>query len=128
MIRTLSLATVLAAAIVLPAIAQDAKPVPAAPPAATSAQQSGMLLTGPEALAWAGKPIYTSDGKKIGVVAAFQRGSDNKVIEMHADVGGFLGIGETRVKLAPAQFKLADERVVLELTAAQAKDLPKVQK
>ena len=47
---------------------------------------------------------------------------------MHADIGGFLGLGQTRVKLAPAQFKLQGDRVVLDLTAAQANDLPKVQK
>ena len=130
MMRTLSLATVLAAALVLPAMAQDAKPGPRAPPAATSPQQQGdsITLTSQEAQAWIGKPVYSSDGKKIGEVAAFGRGTDDKVITMHADTGGFLGMGETRVSLTPAQFKLAGDRVVLDLTAAQAKDLPKVQK
>jgi hypothetical protein len=47
---------------------------------------------------------------------------------MQADIGGFLGLGETRVRLTPAQFKLQGDRAVLDLTAAQAKDLPKVQK
>jgi hypothetical protein len=64
----------------------------------------------------------------LGDVAAFARGTDNSVTEMHLDIGGFLGFGETRVKLTPAQFKLQDDRVVLGLTAEQAKDLPKVQK
>ena len=64
----------------------------------------------------------------MGEVAAFQRSGDNSVTEMHADIGGFLGIGETRVRLTPAQFKLQGDRVLLDLTAAQAKDLPTVQK
>ncbi len=62
------------------------------------------------------------------VAAAFLRTSDNKVTELHADIGGFLGIGEHRVRLAPAQFSLHSDRVVLELTAAQSKELLKIQK
>ena len=50
-----------------------------------------------------------------------------KVTEMHADIGGFLGIMQTRVKVLPAQFKLQGDRVVLvDVTAEQAKALPKV--
>jgi hypothetical protein len=130
MLRILSLATVVAAAIALPAIAQDTKAPPAAPPAATSPQQQGdsISLTSQAAQAWIGKPVYSSDGQKLGEVAAFARGADDKITAMHADTGGFMGMGETRVRLSPAQFKLSGDRVVLELTAAQAKDLPKVAK
>lgn len=137
MIRSLSLAAVLAAAITLPAYAQDTPAkAPVAPsvttaPAAgvtTAPKAVGMTLTAQEALAWVDKPVYSRDGKKLGEVVAFLRSTDNTVNEMHADIGGFLGIGETRVKLAPAQFKLQVDRVVLDVTAAQAKDLPKITK
>lgn len=50
-----------------------------------------------------------------------------KVTEMHADIGGFLGLGETRVRVLPSQFKLMDDRVVLSITAERAKTLPKVE-
>ena len=50
------------------------------------------------------------------------------IAKMHADIGGFLGLGETRVKLMPAQFTLQGDRVILNVTAAQAKDLPKILK
>ena len=125
MMRTLSIVTVLAAAVILPAFARDSISGPGSTTAAPSARQGSIFLTSQEALAWIDKSVYSSDGKKIGEVAAVQRGDDNKVIEMHANTGGFLGLGETRVKLLPAQFKLTGDRVVLELTAAQAKDLPK---
>jgi hypothetical protein len=128
MIRTLTLATALAAVIALPAIAQDVK----APVAATntmSAQKAAWLsLTSQEAEAWIGKPVYSSDGKKLGEVAAFQRSSDNKVTEMHADIGGFLGLGEHRIRLMPTQITLQSDRVVLDLTSEQAKQLPKIAK
>lgn len=127
MMRTLALATILACAFTLPAIAQDTT---VKSPSATTDQKdaAGLMLTAEQAKTWLGKPVHSSDGKKIGDVAAFARGADNSVTEMHADIGGFLGLGETRVKLTPAQFKLQDDRAVLDLTAAQAKDLPKVQK
>ena len=89
---------------------------------------ANMKLTAQEEKAWFDKPVYSSDGTKIGNVAAFARGTDSSISEMHADIGGFLGLGETRVRLMPAQFKLQGDRVVVNLTAAQAKDLPKVQK
>lgn len=142
MIRSLSLATVLAVAITLPAYAQDTPAKAPVAPSATTApatavpaagvtnapKGAGMVLTAQEALAWVDKPVYSSDGKKLGEVVAFMRSADNTVNEMHADIGGFLGIGETRVKVAPAQFKLQTDRVVLDVTAAQAKDLPKIAK
>ena len=126
MMRALSLATIVAAAVALPAIAQDSKGI--APPAATAKPAPAMMLTAAEAQAWVGKPIYSSDEKKIGSIVAFARGSDNVVKEVHADIGGFLGLGETRVRLLPAQVMLRSDRVVLDLTAAQAKDLPTIQK
>ena len=155
MIRTLSLVTVLATSVALPALAEDAKTiVPGTAPTSTmsdqvpapemkrdaketaneygpgAAQQDASIsLTEQDVLKWLDKPVYTSDGKKIGEVAAFQRdAATNKVIGMHADIGGFLGLGQTRVKLTPAQFKLQGDRVVLDLTAAQTNDLPKAQK
>jgi sporulation protein YlmC with PRC-barrel domain len=125
MIRTLTLATALAAVLALPAIAEDIK---APSTAASSAQTAGLSLTSQEAEAWIGKPVYSSDGKKLGEVAAFQRAADNKVTEIHADIGGFLGLGEHRIRLLPAQINLASDRIVINMTAAQAKELPKIAK
>ena len=128
MIRTLSLATILAAAIALPAIAQST-PAPApASPSVAAPSAANLMLTADQAKTWIGKPVYSSDDKKIGEVVAFARGSDNKVTEMHAGIGGFLGLGETNVRLTPAQFQLQGDRVILNVTSAQAKDLPKVVK
>jgi PRC-barrel domain len=96
------------------------------PPAATKPDESKVTLTEEQAKSWIDKRVFSSDGKELGEVAAFKRGIDNTVLEMHADIGGLLGIGETRVSLPPAQFKLQNDRVVLTLTEEQAKALPKV--
>lgn len=87
-----------------------------------------IMLTDEQAKGWVNKPLYSSDGKNLGEVAAFTRDGAGKVTEMHADVGGFLGIGETRVRLMPSQFALGSDRVVLSMTSEQAKTLPKIAK
>ena len=88
---------------------------------------ASISLTDQVAKTWIDKPVYSSDGKNIGEVVVFQRDADNKVTGMHIDIGGFLGMGQTRVSVAPRQFKLQGDRVVLDLTAEQSKVLPKVQ-
>lgn len=128
MIKTITLAAMFAAAVSLTAVAQSTT---VSPPAAGATmpmvQGTAMVLTAEQAKGWVSKPIYSSDGKNVGEIAAFARGTDDKVNEMHADIGGFLGLGETRVKLTPAQFKLSGDRATIDMTAAQAKDLPRVQ-
>ncbi len=95
-------------------------------PTGTTAATSAPTMTEAQAKQWVDKAVYSSDNKNLGSVAAIQRDASGKVTEMHADIGGFLGIGSTRVKLEPSQFKLSGDRVQLDLTSEQAKQLPKV--
>ena len=111
-----------------PAIAENVKAPAAATDTASVQRGASLALTEQEAKGWVDKPVYSSDGQKLGEVAAFLRTADNNVSELQADIGGFLGMGEHRIRLAPAQFSLHSDRVVLDLTAAQAKELPKIQK
>jgi hypothetical protein len=109
------------------ALAQTTPTTPQSPPtAATKPNETKVTLTEEQVKSWIDKPVFSSDGKEVGEVAAFKRAADNTVLEMHADIGGILGIGETRVSLTPAQFKLQTDRVLLTLTEEQAKALPKV--
>jgi hypothetical protein len=91
-------------------------------------QASAVTMTEDQAKEWVDKAVYSSDGKEIGEVYEFKRSADNKVTELHADIGGFLGMGESRVKLTPSEFKLQGDRVVLNITEEQAKALPKLEK
>jgi hypothetical protein len=93
--------------------------------AAPVPKNAALSLSEQEAKTWIDKPVYSSDGKNIGEVVDFQRDADKKVIGMHADIGGFLGFWQTRVNLKSTQFKLQTDRIILDLTAAQAKELPK---
>lgn len=156
MLKLLSGASIVALIAIAPAAAQTTSPSTTTPPAATqdksttppaatqdkSAQpekQSGaqpgaqsqpasMTMTEEDAKNWVDKPVYSSDGKEIGEVVEFKRTSGNQVSELHADIGGLMGMGETRVKLMPSEFKLQGDRVVLNVTEEQAKALPKVKK
>ncbi len=94
MLGTVSAQWDLATAITLPAIAQDTT---VKSPSATTVQKDAavLMLTAEQAKTWICKPVHSSDGKKIGDVAAFARGTDNSVTEMPAGIGGFLGLGET---------------------------------
>ena len=147
MLKLLSGASIAALIAISPAIAQTTTP-DTTPPAATQDKspstttpsvQSGtqpatqqaataVTLTADQAKEWVDKPVFSNDGKEIGEVYEFKRTADNKVTELHADIGGFLGMGETRVKLAPSEFKLQGDRVVLNISEEQAKALPKIEK
>ena len=100
------------------------------PPAAssTTTTKDGLVLTEAQAKAWIKKAIFSSDGKNVGEVTALKRDASGKVAELQAGIGGFLGMGETQVRLMPEQFKLENDRVVLSLTAEQVKTLPKIVK
>lgn len=142
----LSLALTLAAASAAFAQTSTTTTPPATPPAATppattapsttspssttspTAASRDVILTEEEAKKWIDKTVYSSDNQNVGEVAAFNRDSSGKVTEMHADVGGFLGIGERRVKLMPGQFSLQGDRVVLNVTAEQVKAMPAIAK
>lgn len=112
-----------------------AAPAPAAPaardatpPPASIEKRSAHKLTDEQAKSWINKVVYSSDNKNVGEVAAFNRDTAGNVVELHADIGGFLGIGETRVRVMPDQFQFASDRVTLNLTSDQVKALPKLAK
>ena len=151
MIRQLSLATAFVSAFALSAAATEpvSAPIDAAKPAASTAVVpiveelaetmkpaatidmpttvvDSIVLTEVQGRDWIDKSVYSSDGKNLGEVVSFQRNADNMVIGLHADIGGFLGMGQTRIAVKSSQFKLEGDRVVLGLTAAQAKVLPEV--
>jgi hypothetical protein len=108
--------------------ANDPAASPAPSDSAAVTAGDSVLLTDAEAKAWIDKVIFSSDGKNVGEVAAFARDSKGNISEMHADVGGFLGLGETRVRILPSEFKLAKDRVVLNFAADKIKTLPHLEK
>jgi hypothetical protein len=93
----------------------------------SAANTGAPMMTDAEAKNWINKTVYSSDGKNLGEVSAIDRDASGHVRELHADIGGFLGLGETRVKVLPSQFKLSSDRVILNVTGDQANTLPKIE-
>jgi hypothetical protein len=113
--------------------AEKMEPAPGATPTPTMPKRQpttdvGVKLTEDEAKALIDANVVSSDQKTVGEVAAIQRDGDGKVVELHADIGGFLGIGETRVRIMPSQFTVSDKRILLTLTKEQVDALPKIEK
>lgn len=111
-----------------PSAAVESATPPVAPPEKmeSALPTDAQVMSAEQEKAWINKVVYSSDDKNVGEVAAFARDSSGKVIEMHADIGGFLGLGETRVRILPSDYTLAGDRVLLKVTAEQAKSFPKI--
>ena len=140
-----------AAGLMLATAAYGQTTIPTTPPAAKTAPgaavQNGAAMTSPpatvtprattaspvhrtdeQAKVWIGKAVYSSDGKNLGDVAELIRDPSGDVTALIANVGGFLGIGQTQVRIAPAQFSIDADRIVLRLTADQVKSMPHTEK
>lgn len=101
---------------------------PAQQSAATTTGPAELTLTDDQAKEWIGRSVYSSDGEQLGEIADIKRGPDNKVSELHVDIGGFLGIGETRVRVTSDKVQeIKDDTMVLSLVEADADNLPRVE-
>lgn len=79
---------------------------------------TGAALTATEE--WIGRSVFSSDGKELGKVASIEE--DGAIF---VDIGGFLGLGETRSRIAPEKIQsVTDDRIMLSLTEGEAKNLP----
>ena len=111
MIRQLIIATALTAAFALPAAADKGPNQP---------------LTAQEAQGWIGKPVYSNNGKEVGKVTVLTNSADNKATELRADIGSATGSGKHPIILPATRFSLEGDRVIIDMTAAQATKLPKM--
>ena len=74
---------------------------------------------------WIGRPVYSSDNKKIGEIIEIKRDPDNKVTEAYIDIGSFLGIGATRYRVTSDQIQeVKPDGLVLTLKETEVKSVP----
>ena len=111
MIRTLIFAAALALAFASPASAGKG------PDQALSAQ---------DAKGWVGKPVYSNDGKELGTVTRLDSSPENKATQLYTDIGSVTGSGKHQIILPATRFSLEKDRVVVDMTSAQAAKLPKM--
>ncbi len=110
-IRPLIVATALAAAFTMPAVAGKGPDQP---------------LSAQDAKGWVGKPVYSNDGKELGKVSRLNSSAENKATQLYTDIGSTTGSGRHQIILPATRFSLENDRVVLDMTAAQAAKLPKM--
>ena len=109
--------TVLAVA-VLAIAAASAGAAPATAPANTAAAVSTSLAY----QEWIGRSVESSDGQSLGQVSGLNEDDQN---EFYVDLGGFLALGETRVRVSSDEVReVNDDLIVLRLTEAEARNLP----
>lgn len=133
MLKTLMMTTAAAALVVGSAVAQQTPPV--APPAkqetmpAPGATGSRQFITQQSTDQWLatkfkGTDVIGSNNEKIGDVSDLLIDQNGRIVAYIVGVGGFLGIGQKDVALAPASFQVqpATDRENLKLTLAMTRD------
>ncbi|MBC8050265.1 MAG: hypothetical protein H7X92_08990 [Chitinophagales bacterium] len=117
-----------AAAPQAPSVQQPAQPsqAPAERAAPTPAQEPARIQT-QDFKSWIGMKIETIDGVNVGEVAGVIPATGSVLQEVHADIGGFLGFGETRVKMMPAQLTRQGDKFIVSLTKDEVSKLPKIE-
>lgn len=94
----------------------------------TPAQMPGkaiFIVKADEAKNWIGRPVYSSDNKKIGEITEITRDPDNKATEVYIDTGSFLGIGATRYRVTSEQIQeVKPDGLVLTLKESEVKAMP----
>ena len=110
----------------------DATPAPQTAGAPEAAEDDAtttarFTITDEEADKWLGRAVYSSDGSELGEIVSLQRDPDGSLQQVKADIGGFLGFGETRILIAPHQIQdVTADRLVLKHTEAEAQELPAI--
>lgn len=71
-----------------------------------------------------GLPIWSSDEQHVGRVSAVELDADGTVNLLEAEIGGFLGIGQSTVWITSDNFTKDGDRIVLSMTADEVGALP----
>ena len=138
MLKRLMMTTAAAALVVGSAVAQT--PAPDAPKAPPMAQKSEPMAPGAQtgsrqfvtqqstdqwlATKFKGTDVIGSNNEKIGDVNDLLIDQNGRIVAYIVGVGGFLGIGQKDVALAPAAFQVqpATDREALKLKLAMTRD------
>ncbi len=92
---------------------------------AQSPGTTNVIVAADQARDLIGRPVYSSDNKKIGEILEFKLGPDNKVTDVFVDTGTFLGVGATRYRVASDQIEqVRPDSLVLTIKESDVKTLP----
>ena len=70
------------------------------------------------------RDVYLSDGTEVGEIADLLVDSGNRITGAVVEVEGSMGLGERRVVLPLERLKIESDRLVLDMTVEQLRQLP----
>jgi sporulation protein YlmC with PRC-barrel domain len=105
--HTKLLAAFLASAIVVPALAQD-RPATRSDTVTTTTRTQGTLWRASKLV---GLNVYNDQNEKLGDISEVLLDKSGKVEGVVIGVGGFLGIGQSDIKVEMSKLKFVDEPV-----------------
>jgi hypothetical protein len=72
---------------------------------------------------WAGLPVYSAEGVRLGEVTGVRMGADGVVQMIQAELGGRLGFGSSMVLITPDEFEQKADGIRLRLGADQVQSI-----
>ncbi len=95
---------------------------PAQPTPQQSAAQNAVANMKRDALV--GKYLYDKNGNDVAQIQDVKTSPDGKIQAAEIDVGGFLGIGSTRISVPVDKLQMKGDRIKSTMTAEQIRNLP----
>lgn len=95
-----------------------------APAKAPSAAGAGAVSPVAKSDSLLGMDVVSSDGRKVGQVAAVKTEGDGRIVEIHVKTGGFLGLGGKVVAIPAEMFAKQGKSVQLAIDSEEAGKLP----
>lgn len=77
-----------------------------------------------QASEWKGLSVYGSDDQEIGEVASVQMGPDGTAQSLMVRTGQDLGLGERIVEIESGDFQKSGNRITLQMTSDEVKEMP----
>lgn len=83
------------------------------------------IVTAAEEKSWIGRPVFSSDNRKVGEIVEIKRGPDNKVTDVIFDAGTILGMGATHYQVTSDQIQeVRPDGLVVTLKESQIEAAP----
>jgi len=119
---SLLLGGLLSSVVIVSAFAQSNPPAPASPPAATPPPAASTMAPASKSTMWRaskliGVNVYNDQNEKLGDISEVLLDKSGKVDGVIIGVGGFLGMGQSDIKVELSKLKFVDEPVKTSATS-----------
>ena len=71
-----------------------------------------------------GMDVHTADGRKVGDVGDVLADGNGRIVGLHVNAGGFLGMGARHVIMPIGQVRMQGDRLITNMSREQIENLP----